>query len=167
LKRKENKMTREARDESRETKGRTKRVPLGKGRLKLTTTNRTPPDKVDRWFNDDPGRLQEALEAGYVFVKDPEAVVGEGTENERDGMTTAICRSAGSRRDGNPRKMYLMRQDKAVYDADQAAKVKANEKREETIRRNLVPGPQGEQHDGSHRYSPEGIKIEHPRKQQT
>ena len=105
---------------------RKERVPLGSMRKKLSIPEGLiPPHKVGRWINDTPGRLQIAQEGSYVFVDDPLAKVGDGSENQRDSLSTKVRRIVGKHEDGSPMMAYLMVIEKRLYDADQKAKNKS------------------------------------------
>ena len=120
---------------------RTKRVPLGTLRSKLTIPNDTY-DKtrlVGRWVCDRAGRIQSALDGAYKFVEDPnmKVEVGEGQDG-RNKMTTSICRTVGTHEDGTPMTAYLMTIRKDWYDKDQRDKQKEVDKVDEAIARGEV-----------------------------
>ena len=144
---------------TREEAARKKRVPLGRPRFRLSASKHIPPGKVGRWINDDPGRLSAAEEAGYTFVTDPSAEIGEGGTNERDGLTTKIRRRVGARDDHTVKMAYLMVIDKELYEQDQKDKQRDIDRTEEGLRRGDIEAGLPA-HDG--RYTPtEGIKIQH------
>lgn len=103
------------------------RVPVG-ARRDITAVKDTPEGYVDRWVNDNPGRIQKFRDAGYEFV--PKASVGDsgvdGTHNE-DGVV--------SRDMGKNVTAYLMRQRKDYFQEDQAEKQKLVDQTEESMRR--------------------------------
>ena len=120
---------------------RTKRVPLGALRSKLTLPDGVYDKQkfVGRWVVDRPGRLQAAQDGGYKFVEDPtmQVEVGEG-QNGRDRMSTAICRTVGTHEDGSPMKAFLMKIRKDWYEKDQREKQKEVDKVDEAISRGEI-----------------------------
>ena len=120
---------------------RTKRVPLGSLRTKLTVSdNLLDKDRfVYRWVCDRPGRLQAASDGGYKFIEDPtmEIEIGEGQDG-RDKMTTALCRNVGTHPDGQPMKAYLMKIRKDWYEKDQREKQVELNKVDEAIKRGEI-----------------------------
>ena len=147
-------MAREEKDRKEVRKpSRKKRVPLGVHRSKLTIEGfRIPPDKVARWIVDHPGRIAMAEQAGYAFVDDPNIVVGEGAENQRDFLSTKVNRIVGTKENGMPLRAFLMMIDKDLYEEDQVAKQKEIDKIDEAIRGGNIQGQVGV--DG--RYIPKG-----------
>jgi len=103
------------------------RVPVG-GRRDITSVGTTPKGYVDRWVNDNPGRIEKFKNAGYVHVES--ASVGDsnvdGSHNE-DGVV--------SRDMGKAVTAYLMRQREDYFHADQAEKQKVVDETEESLRR--------------------------------
>lgn len=129
------------------------RVPLGVHRAKLAVEGfEIPADRVGRWIVDQPGRIMQAEQGGYVFVDDPAAKVGEGAEDQRDHMSSKVSRIVGVRDDGAPLKAYLMTIDKDMYDEDQRAKQAEIDETDEAIRSGGIQGKVGT--DG--RYIPDG-----------
>lgn len=93
------------------------------------------------WFNDVPGRVSRALEAGYEHVKD-----NEGKN---------VCKNVGTAEGGGPLVGYLMEIPEEWYLQDQAAQQEQIDSVEETIRRGEFESKPG---DG--RYVPkQGISI--------
>jgi hypothetical protein len=83
---------------------------------------------VYRWFNNTPGRLEQAGKAGYEFVDD--ATAGDAGESNTDlgSRTSAVVdRVEGTR-------AYLMRIRQDWYDEDQAQKQLANDAIDDAIR---------------------------------
>lgn len=140
--------------------GRKERVPLGILRQKLKADQREGYSR--RWINDKPGRLDDAVAAGYEFVKDPDngLKIGEGNDvSQIGGVGSVVSRIVGQHEDGRPMKAYLMEVDKDLWDEDQAAKMQALDEKEASIQRGQDdqgrPGRDG-------RYVPTtGIKIDH------
>ncbi len=142
------KSEREESQEKREPSGRRRRIPLGTFRKKLALEGiEIPPNKVPRWFVGE-ARAQMALAAGYEYVIDPNAKVGEGPENQRDHMSAKISRVV-DREKGT--RAYLMWIDKAWYDEDQREKQQEVDGIDKAIHRGQIGG---EPDDG--RYIPEG-----------
>ena len=74
------------------------RVPLGAHRQKLNVDGYDiPDDKVVRWINDHPGRVDSATGGGYEFVNDPnrEMKVGDDPLRSR-GMGMAVSAIVGT-----------------------------------------------------------------------
>lgn len=143
-------MPRENRSETREEElpTRKRRVPLGRNRQRLRVDPKViPKGKVARWINDEESRLQEAREAGYEFLNDPTATVGEGPEDGRDQMSGFIRTKVGTDRQNNPMYGYLMVIDEALYQADQRDKEKDLDLVEDALRRGAdqqgAPGRDG------------------------
>lgn len=126
---------------------RTKRVPLGTLRSKLTI----PEDFVDkkrfqpRWVVDRPGRIDNAMAGGYTFVQDSNMTVevGEGTDG-RDKMSTAVCRTVGTHEGGAPMKAYLMKIRREWYEKDQRDKQAEVDKTDESIKQGTVASQPGD-----------------------
>lgn len=72
-----------------------------------------------RWVNDIPGRIRMFLEAGYTFVKDPNANMSSNATG-REGVVTAIVNR--SIKDAQTHKAYLMEIQDKWYNEDQEAK---------------------------------------------
>lgn len=139
--------------------GRKERVPLGIPRLKLQFPER--PGFVRRVMADRPGRLEDALAAGWQFVTKLEG--GSGFEDlstaTTAGIDSRISRVIGVNDDGSPLRGYLMEIPKELYDQDQAMKEAVLAEREAAMRAGVDqhgrPGVDG-------RYVPStGISINH------
>lgn len=95
------------------------------------------------WFNDTPGRVQRAQEAGYEHVKDDEG--------------KNVCRIVGSAEGGGALNGYLMEIPEEWYKQDMAAQQKEVDAKEATMRRGEL-----EKQAGDGRYVPaQGISINH------
>lgn len=93
------------------------------------------------WFNDTPGRVARAIEAGYEHVKD------------MAGKT--VSRVVGTAEGGGPLTAFLMEIPEEWYKQDMAAQQKDIDLKEEAIRRGKFESKEG---DG--RYIPsQGISI--------
>lgn len=142
---------------------RKERVPLGTMRQKGSIANRSP-DKVYRWINDVPGRIEAAKLGGYEHVYEGEVgSVGDGNDlSQGTSVGTAVNRALSTANpDGSPMRRYLMQIDKDLYDSDQQAKVRDIQETEAALKRGQdikgAPGVDG-------RYIPrEGISIRHDR----
>lgn len=135
-------------------RGASRRVPLGRHRAKMSVSKDLIPEgKVPRWVNDKDGRIRDALDGGYEFVRDPEAEVGEDTFNARQ-PGESVSRQVGTNEDGSPLTAYLMVIDEELYAEDQAEKAEGIKAIDEAISR----GEHEAQFDG--KYIPkEGIKY--------
>lgn len=133
----------DAREDQREGQGRRRRRPLGMTRHRLT--GRVPEGMVGHWFNDSPGRIQDALDAGYHFIDgEAETSSREGARKERVGVNP----------DGSVLMAHLMAIPKEFYDEDQATKQTQLDEFDETIRRSgNLQGAEAQ--DGQNFYMPE------------
>jgi len=156
-------MVDEKRDKmDRVDKKRKERVPLGILRTKLRTDQRE--GFVRRWINDKPGRLDDAVKAGYEFVSDPNAElkIGDGNDIAQvAGIGTVVSRTVGQHEDGRQMRAYLMEIENDLYQEDQSEKQGMLDEKEASIRRGQ-DGPGKPDQEG--RYIPAtGIKIDHGR----
>ena len=107
------------------------RKPFGARAHKLDNSER--PGFHRHWFNDWPGRIQTALEAGYTHVKDVEG--------------KNMCRVVGTQEHGGGLTAYRMEIPIEWYNEDQAAKEAREMEKMEQIRRgkvaDVVPGQDG------------------------
>ncbi len=94
---------------TREETGRAARIPIGSARTKLGLPNR--PGYHRHWFNDQGGRIHDALAAGYTHV-----------EERLDGRDMKVKRRVGVNEDGTPLMAYAMEIRQEFHDEDQAAK---------------------------------------------
>jgi len=118
------------------------RKPFGSMQLKLAYEKRE--GFHDHWFNDIPGRIDRAAEAGYEHVKD------------KDGKN--VSRVVGVAEGGGALTAYLMRIPEEWYQADIKLEQEHIDQKEELMRRGKFEKPdQG--------YVPsQGIKISHGNK---
>lgn len=153
---KEDRAPRRGRPPKRVSTGRRRRVPLGTPEQKLDVPQaQDDPDSVYRWVNDSPGRLQKALNGGYMFVEDPTLHVGTGSESGNTEQSSRVSRLVGKDAKGNPMLAYLMKIDRVTYDEDQAVKQAAIDETDNAIRQG-----QYNEKSGDGRYIPkEGINI--------
>lgn len=152
----EDRAPRRGRKPGREEGGRNRRVPLGTPESKLTVPQAQDDKEHEyRWINDKPGRLMRAQAAGYEFVEDPTMQVGTGSTNGNSGADSRVSRLVGKDERGHPLYAYLMKIKREYYDEDQAAKQKAIDEVENTIKRGRFNEKAGDE-----RYVPkEGIRI--------
>lgn len=115
------------------------RQPFGSTTQKLAYPAR--PGFHRHWFNDDPGRIDAALAAGYTHVLDKK---GENV-HKVVGVNTA----------GGPLEGYLMELPEEWYQEDMARQHAETEKIQDAIKRGAVAGSPGE--DG--RYIPAATPI--------
>lgn len=129
--------------ETRETRNeniRPQRRPFGSRSQKLAYDAR--PGYYRRWFNDTPGRIDDAKAAGYKIVKD-----ASGKE---------VARPVGVYDNGAAMLAYLMEIPQEWYDQDIAVQQKVLDEMDDAIRRGALQGKPGK--DGV--YIPaQGIKI--------
>jgi hypothetical protein len=94
------------------------------------------------WFNDQDGRPERALDAGYEFVK-PEEVRGIGDREVHSGNTdlnSKVSRVVGRAEGGQPIRAYLMKLPLDLYNEDQAKKQEANDLVDRAIRAGRAGG---------------------------
>lgn len=84
-----------------EKKERNKRVPFGVARSKLSVAKLIEGYHL-RWINDEPGRLQQAMNGGYSFVEPSEV------DWEENG-DTKVKVLGGAKKDGSALYIYLMK----------------------------------------------------------
>lgn len=94
------------------------------------------------WFNDEPGRVDQAKENGYNHVL--------------DATSRSISRVVN--KDGQ--QAYLMEIPKEWFDEDMAAQQQAVNDKEDTIRRGQVEASDPRDRDGRFRNTAQGRKIE-------
>ena len=99
------------------------RVPMGAQRQKLATEQRD--GFVRRWFNDEPGRIAQALGAGYTYVDD-----------SRGHMTFVVGKASA----GGGLAAYLMEIPEEFYREDQEAKDAQARQFDEDVRRGAGAG---------------------------
>lgn len=106
------------------------RTPIGAKR-DITTVLDTPEGYVDRWVNDEPGRVEKFKGAGYELVD--KASVGtsnvDGTHAE-DGVVSKDM--------GKGTTAYLMRQREDHFNEDQAEKQQYVDSTEESMRKRKI-----------------------------
>ena len=142
----------EGRAASREEEGRSKRVPLGVARSKLSVPVR--PGYQRRWINDAEGRIANAESGGYQFAVDDKLQIGQqDIDNENRDLGARISRVVDKT---TGQKAYLMEIKEEFYKEDQTAKVQKVEEVDRRIKKGKL-----EQVDES--YIPDkgrGIQIE-------
>ncbi len=116
------------------------RKPFGAMQQKLAYD--IPDGYHGHWFNDTPGRVSTATEAGYAHVKDKET--GKN-----------VVRVVGTAEGGGPLHGYLMMIIQEWYDEDMAAQQKERNEKMAAIKRG-----DADRQDGDGRYIPkQGITI--------
>lgn len=137
---------------SRETTGRSTRVPLGVARSKLSVPER--PGYKRRWINDTEGRLLNAQQGGYEYATDQSLQIGAlDVDNENRDLGARISRVVDK---STGQKAYLMEIKEEFYKEDQATKAKAIKAKDDLIKH-------GKLDDDDSRYVPDkgkGISIE-------
>jgi hypothetical protein len=115
------------------------RKPFGAMEQKLNYPAR--PNYHRHWFNDIPGRVPRAIEAGYSHVKD------------KDDKN--VCRVVGVAEGGGPLSAYLMEIPEEWFQEDMAVQQRDVDEKESAIKRGEL-----EAKPGDNRYVPsQGIKI--------
>lgn len=129
---------------SRRTVDKASRQPFGSLSQKLAYEDR--PGYHRHWFNDVPGRLEDAEKAGYKFVEDKEG--------------RKVSRPVGPSETGTALIAYLMEIPEEWYNEDMAAQQVQVNKFDAAMRRGNVEGTVGQ--DG--RYIPrQGITVKDSR----
>jgi len=124
-----------------------KRVPMSIPRRKLEVPER--PGYVRYWMNDYPGRIQQALQGGYDFVKTTDVDINNsstGADSTLSGNTdmgTNISLVVGKTEQGGPLRAYLMEIKAEYYNEDQAYIQDRVDLVDKTIRRGKFK-PEGE-----------------------
>lgn len=146
-----NQLARGPRPETRETKGRKKRVPLGTPKQKMGAPKRA--GYVRRWVNDTPGRLIQAQEAGYEFVADEESAHEKGRAGARK-LRVGVTEEKVSLY------AYLMEIPEEFYNEDQALKQEPIDQFEDQLRHGGKVSGADRGRDSDAFYTPsEGISI--------
>lgn len=104
------------------------RRPFSSVELKLAYESREGYHR--HWFNDTPGRISRALEAGYEHVKD------------REGKN--VSRLVGKDEGGNALNAYLLEIPEDWYKEDMAREQSAIDDKESAIKRGVTPGAEVE-----------------------
>lgn len=111
-----------------------KRVPFGAHRTKLQVEGGIPGYRL-RWFNDLDGRIDRALEGGYVFVERSEVpALGEGALHQDNSDVNSKVSKVVSRGTQKPVRAYLMKIKEEWYEEDQVAKESVNIKVDDALR---------------------------------
>lgn len=130
----------EGRRVSRET-----RKPFGSQTQKLAFKKRE--GYFHYWFNDTPGRIQQAKDAGYTHVL--------------DAMThKPIQMVVGVTQQGAPLQGFLMEIPEEWHDADMAENEKKVSEKEDTIRRGQVEAADPRERDSRFTNTAQGRKID-------
>lgn len=103
------------------------RTPIGAKR-DITAVHDTPEGYVDRWVNDEPGRVDKFKQAGYENVST--AKVGSSADHSEQGVV--------SRDMGKGITAYLMRQREDYFKEDQAEKQVYVDSTEESMRKKKI-----------------------------
>jgi hypothetical protein len=115
-----------------------RRVPFGgaRQRLQLDDLDQKRFEQagfVPRWFNDEHGRVERALAAGYIYV-DPKEVPSLGHGVITEGNTDVGSRVSKVVNKGDPQvRAFLMKIKKEYWLEDQAAKEQVNQKVDEAL----------------------------------
>jgi hypothetical protein len=127
---------------------RRERVSYGKMRSRLSLDAATKDrlkkmGKVERWVNDDGGRLQELHGRGYDFFSaDGSEIVGDPDgAYQAPGGDSHKREYVGLDKTGNPMYAYLMVTDVENFEEDARAKEAENMKIDDGIRGGASPGP--------------------------
>ena len=133
---------RQARSQDRQGKGRKQRVPLGTPRSKMAVEGKDP-NFTYRWVNDQGGRIQQAEQASYEFVKAGDVTVGSGVDRNSE-TGDQVSQIVGTKEDGSPMRAYLMRIKREFYEEDQNAKQEEVDAKDAAIQSGSVSGQPGQ-----------------------
>lgn len=114
---------------SQDKHNRKQRIPLGAQRIKGAVSEKDPRYHY-HWINDQPGRIQMALDGGYELVPKSGVIVNKDANTNLGSM---VSQYAGRNEAGVPFNRYLMRIRKTFYDEDQAAKADLNDEVDKAI----------------------------------
>lgn len=94
-------------------------------------------DQHLHWFNDQDGRIERALQAGYTFVdpKDVPSLGVSGLHQENTDLNSKVSKVVSkSAKSSQPIRAYLMGINKEWYQEDQLEKEKVNQKVDQALR---------------------------------
>jgi len=127
------------------------RIPMSIPRLKLSTPEL--PGYHCHWVNDYPGRVMQAIQAGYAFVPPDEALItmpdlggsplGGGTD-----LGSRVSVVVGATTEGTPLRAYLMKLPNEFFKADQ----EAVQSRVDSVDEAMAQGNLKVEGDTRHRY---------------
>jgi hypothetical protein len=103
------------------------RTPIGANR-DITNVHDTPDGQVARWVNDDGGRIDKFIAAGYEFVESAE--MGSSNVDGSHAQDGVVSKDMGKGVTA-----YLMNQNQEFYDEDQAEKQKIVDSTEDSMRK--------------------------------
>lgn len=131
------------------------RVPLGRMRRKLSTEHLDIPKRyVQRWINDEVGRIDQALEGGYQLVRNPNSENAGEEDLVTNSMGDSVNTHVGVDEEGRPVRAYLMIIDKDLYKEDQDHKQRQLDELDRSIFDPKAPRSEGQ-------YVPKhGIKVD-------
>jgi hypothetical protein len=119
------------------------RVPFSANRKRLQV-DKGFPGFCTRWFNDQDGRIDRALDAGWEFVKKSE--LGQATVGERDvangntDVNSNVSRIVGRTRDNQAIRAIFMKLRNELRKEDDEAKERMNALVDEAIRAGKAGG---------------------------
>lgn len=91
-------------------------------------------------FNDDPGRIQNAIDNGYEFVTPEEVETGTNVVSNNTDVGDKVRFLVGTDGIGEPKYGYLMKIKQEWYDEDQAALQRRNDMTDAAIKRGKLDG---------------------------
>lgn len=128
-----------------------RRIPMSVPRAKLSTPEIA--GYHSHWVNDYPGRITQAMDAGYTFVDREEALFTSGDLagdplGTGSDMGSRVSQVVGKNDDGSPLRAYLMKIPNEFYREDQ----QAIQDRVNAVDEAMRQGKQSVDGDGSNRY---------------
>ena len=92
------------------------------------------------WFNDDQGKIERAMRAGYEFVNSDEvgvhdfSLAGDSTKTGNQDMGTRVSMVVGTREGGQPMRAYLMKIREEIFRIDQKLQQEKNDEIARTLK---------------------------------
>lgn len=116
------------------------RVPFSANRKRLEVDER--PGYFRRWFNDQDGRIERALAAGYELVAkgDVKQVGDKDVANGNTDMNSMVSRVVGRTAENQPIRAFLMEIRNEWHAADMAKKEETNRLVDEAVRAGTAGG---------------------------
>lgn len=112
------------------------------------------------WIADRPGRVQQAIRAGYEFVTPDEAqlnntdIAGDATQSGNTDLGNRVSIMGGVGEDGNGQRLYLMKLREEYHLEDQKVHEARSDKIVASLRGGQVGASQDQAGDADKRYIP-------------
>lgn len=108
-----------------------RRTSMSVPQMKMTVPD--IPGYHTHWMNDDQGRIERSLRAGYQFVESDEVVMhdfslaGDSTKTGNQDMGSRVSMVVGTKEGGAPARAYLMKIKIELWNADQKLQQEVND----------------------------------------